>query len=115
MKGHLSVTQVQTFCQDLSVFAMSFTNAAQDSKALLKMKMHVNVPNWSQIFWTLIDFYSQPAKYENLTIKEPMYFPNTQRISPSHTHLYAENCIKTCFCKNFYMRQLGFSDLGSGG
>lgn len=42
------MAQIETFCQDLNAFAMSFTNAAQDSKALLKMKVNVNLPNLSQ-------------------------------------------------------------------
>lgn len=78
------MAQVQTFCQDLNVFAMFFINAAQDSKALLKMKMRVNVPNWSQKDFLNLNRLLQPARYENLTIKEPMYFPNTQCISPTH-------------------------------
>lgn len=66
-----------------------------------------------KIFWTLIDFYSQQnMKIWQLKSQCISPIPN---VFPPHMHLHAENCIKTCFCKNFFPRQLGFSDLGSDG
>lgn len=79
-----SVGQIQTFCQDLNTFAMSFPNTAQDLKTFLNTKVHINLANLSQKdFPNTIYTADSQQNYKNLITKRKAV---TKYIPPIYKH-----------------------------